>query len=434
MMMMEQLTEEKVFKDPVHNYIYVQDQTIWELINTKEFQRLRRIRQLGTSYLTFHGAEHSRFSHSLGVYEITRKIISQFERNHYPDWPVEERLVSLCAALLHDVGHGPFSHSLEEVFDTDHEQWTCNILLEDTEINRVLRSVSDDFPQKVSSVIQKTYPKPIVVSLISSQMDADRMDYLLRDAYFTGVNYGTFDLERILRVLRPHKGQIVVKESGMHAVEHYLMSRYQMYWQIYFHPVTRSSEIILRQIFKRAQELYTSDYIFEWMPNSLKCLLNNTMTVHDYLKLDEALVQTVFTQWTEEADPILSDLCDRFMNRKLYKYITIENPDEDLLNEISDGFVSIGLHPDYHMMIDFPFDLPYDVYRPDKKEGEKEGKAPILLLDNQGEISEISAKSDIVRSITGLHQGQYHLYYPEEPLKQSAHLLNNSLKKRFKLE
>lgn len=105
--------------------------------------------------MTFHGAEHSRFSHSLGVYEITRKIISQFERNSYPDWPVEEKLVSLCAALLHDVGHGPFSHSLEEVFDTDHEEWTCNIILGDTEINRVLSAVSEQFPAQVAAVIQK---------------------------------------------------------------------------------------------------------------------------------------------------------------------------------------------------------------------------------------------------------------------------------------
>ncbi|WP_424768606.1 HD domain-containing protein [Paenibacillus sp. sgz302251] len=432
--MKEQLTEEKVFKDPVHHYIYVQDQTIWDLINTKEFQRLRRIRQLGTSYLTFHGAEHSRFSHSLGVYEITRKIISQFERNGYPDWPAEERLVSLCAALLHDVGHGPFSHSLEEVFDTDHEEWTCKILLEDTEINEVLREVSEDFPAKVAAVIQKTYPKPIVVSLISSQMDADRMDYLLRDAYFTGVNYGTFDLERILRVLRPYKGKIVVKESGMHAVEHYLMSRYQMYWQIYFHPVTRSSEIILRQIFRRAQELYGGGYAFEWLPSPLKGLLQNKMNVHDYLKLDEALVQTVFMQWSEESDSLLSDLCDRFLNRKLYKYITIDNPDETLLNEISDCFSSIGMSPDYHIEIDFPFDLPYDVYRPDKKEGEKKEKAPILLLQGEDEISEISTKSDIVRSITGLHQGEYHLYYPEELLRASIHLLPMSIKKIFKLD
>ncbi|MBD2872870.1 HD domain-containing protein [Paenibacillus arenilitoris] len=429
--MKEKLTEEKVFKDPVHHYIYVQDQTVWDLINTKEFQRLRKIRQLGTSYLTFHGAEHSRFSHSLGVYEITRKIISQFERHGYPDWPKEERLVSLCAALLHDVGHGPFSHSLEEVFDTDHEEWTCKILLENTEINRVLRNVSDDFPGKVAAVIQKTYPKPIVVSLISSQMDADRMDYLLRDAFFTGVNYGTFDLERILRVLRPFKGQIVVKESGMHAVEHYLMSRYQMYWQIYFHPVTRSSEIILRQIFRRAQQLYGGGCAFDWLPDSIKGLLAGTMDVHDYLKLDEALVQTTFAQWAEERDPLLSDLCDRFMNRRLYKYITIDNPDESLLNEISDAFVSIGLDPDYHMEIDFPFDLPYDVYRPDKKEGEKKEKAPILLLSGEDEVSEISAKSDIVRSITGLHQGQYHLYYPEEPLLRAASDLPERVKQLF---
>src|SRR5690554_6025256 len=105
------LREEKVFKDPVHNYINVDSLTIWDLINTKEFQRLRRIRQLGTSFYTFHGAEHSRFSHSLGVYETTRRIISQFERNRFEDWPVDERLLCLCAALLHDLGHGPFSHS-----------------------------------------------------------------------------------------------------------------------------------------------------------------------------------------------------------------------------------------------------------------------------------------------------------------------------------
>ncbi|REK69208.1 HD domain-containing protein [Paenibacillus paeoniae] len=432
--MREPLTEEKVFKDPVHDYVYVQDQTIWELINTKEFQRLRRIRQLGTTYLTFHGAEHSRFSHSLGVYEITRRIISQFERHGYPDWPTEERLVSLCAALLHDVGHGPFSHSLEEIFDTDHEVWTCHILLGDTDINKVLRQVSDDFPDQVAAVIQKTYPKPIVVSLISSQMDADRMDYLLRDAYFTGVNYGTFDLERILRVLRPYQGKIVVKESGMHAVEHYLMSRYQMYWQIYFHPVTRSSEIILRQIFRRAQELNEQGYAFRWMSGPLKQLLNNTLQLDDYLKLDEPLAQTAFAEWADESDELLSDLCRRFLHRQLYKYVTIDNPDETLLLEVTDALQAIGLNPDYHMEIDYPFDLPYDVYRPDQNNGEKREKAPILLLDSEDRISEISVKSDIVRSITGLHQGQYHLYFPEEPLRQNKALLSERMVKLFKLD
>lgn len=429
--MREQLTEEKVFKDPVHNYIYVQDQTIWDLINTKEFQRLRRIRQLGTSYLTFHGAEHSRFSHSLGVYEITRRIISLFERNGYPDWPKEERLVALCAALLHDVGHGPFSHSLEEVFEIDHEQWTCEILLGDTEINGVLSRVSAQFPSDVAAIIQKTYPKPIVVSLISSQMDADRMDYLLRDAYYTGVNYGNIDLERILRVLRPHQGQLVVKDSGMHAVEHYLMSRYQMYWQIYFHPVTRSSEIILRQIFRRAQELHHQGHSFIWMTSALQRLIANQLTLGDYLKLDEALVQTAFLEWSEDEDELLSDLCQRFLHRKLYKYITIEHPDEGLLKKISEAFTSIGMNTDYHMEIDFPFDEPYDVYRPGKKEGNKKEKAPILLLDSQEQISEISIKSDIIHSISGLHQGQHRIYYPEEPLLHHKMTLSKEIRDIF---
>ncbi|BBH23361.1 hypothetical protein Back11_47060 [Paenibacillus baekrokdamisoli] len=427
------LEEEKVFKDPVHKYIYVQDQLIWNLINTKEFQRLRRIRQLGTSYLTFHGAEHSRFSHSLGVYEITRKVISQFERGGYQDWPKEEKLVTLCAALLHDIGHGPFSHSIEEVFDMNHEEWTCRILLESTEINRVLLEYDPLLPERIAAVIRKTYDKPIVVSLVSSQMDADRMDYLLRDAYYTGVNYGTFDLERILRVLRPHQGRIVVKESGMHAVEDYLMSRYQMYWQVYFHPVTRSSEIILRQIFRRAKELYGGNYTFSWIINPIEQLLNDSIDLEAYLSLDEALIQTAFSQWVKESDELLADLCERFLNRRLYKYVTMDHADEELWADIRDQFLAIGLHPDYHLEIDFPYDMPYDVYRPGTLHNDldKEDKPPILLLDQDQQLSEISERSDIIRSITGLHQGKYHLYYPEEPLLESLHKLQPHIRELF---
>ncbi|WP_219834699.1 HD domain-containing protein [Paenibacillus sp. R14(2021)] len=430
----DRLPEEKVFKDPVHKYIYVQDQLIWDLINTREFQRLRRIRQLGASYLTFHGAEHSRFSHSLGVYEITRKIISQFERSGYPDWPKEEKLVALCAALLHDIGHGPFSHSIEDVFDTRHEEWTCRLLLEDTEINRVLRAFDRSYPERIASVICKTYHQPIVVSLVSSQMDADRMDYLLRDAYFTGVNYGTFDLERILRVLRPYQGRIVVKESGMHAVEDYLMSRYQMYWQVYFHPVTRSSEIILRQIFRRAMELYAGGYPFGWMMAPLEKLISGMIDLEDYIALDEALVQTAFSEWGKEHDFVLSDLCRRFLDRRLYKYVTMDQPNEALWQEIREQFSAIGLHPSYHLEIDFPFDMPYHVYRPGTAGmTENEEKPPILLLSGDDRLSEISGRSDIVRSITGIHQGKYHLYYPEEPLLQSVHLLSANIRELFAL-
>ncbi|MDQ0723411.1 HD superfamily phosphohydrolase [Paenibacillus sp. W4I10] len=424
--MEQRLTEEKVFKDPVHNYIHVQDPVIWQLINTPEFQRLRRIRQLGTSYLTFHGAEHSRFSHSLGVYEITRKIISQFERSHYSDWPKEEKIVALCAALLHDLGHGPFSHSIEEAFDMNHEEWTCRIITGDTEVGAILRRYAPDFPEKVASVIQKTYEKPIVVNLVTSPLDADRMDYLLRDAYFTGVNYGTIDLDRILRMLRPYHGRIVVKESGMHAVEDYLMSRYQMYWQIYFHPVTRSSEIILRQIFKRAKTLIQHGFKFRFMIDPLPQLFAGELSVDEYLQLDEALIQTAFTQWRKEDDTVLSELCERFMDRKLYKYVELEQVDLTMMEEIREAFVQAGLDPEYDLEIDFPSDNPYDVFRPDESTDKQ-----ILLLDRQDNLRELSEVSDIVRSISGLHRGKHHLYYPQNKVDAIIHELPSHIRPYF---
>jgi HD superfamily phosphohydrolase len=424
------LQEEKVFKDPVHKYIYVQDQTIWDLINTKEFQRLRRIRQLGTCFMTFHGAEHSRFSHSLGVYEVTRKIISQFERNQYVDWPKEERLLSLCAALLHDVGHGPFSHSIEKTFGTHHEDWSCRIVLGDTEVNRVLKQVSPHFPEQVAGVICKTYYKEIVVSLVSSQLDADRMDYLLRDAYFTGVNYGTFDLERILRVIRPFQGHIVVKESGMHAVEDYLMSRYQMYWQVYFHPVTRSAEIVLQKVFQRAKQLYEENYVFSFMLPPLLSLFRKSLTVQDYHMLDEAFMQMALTQWSFEQDPILSDLCSRFLNRRLFKYVMLELLDVQQIERLRDMMLDIGIDPTFYLEIDFPSDLSYDVYRP----GENDEKLPILLLDQNDGLTEISQKSEIVRSISGIHMGKHHLYFPEELLQIDRSSIPADLRKLLDIE
>jgi hypothetical protein len=419
------LREEKVFKDPVHKYIYVQDETIWNLINTKEFQRLRRIRQLGTSFMTFHGAEHSRFSHSLGVYEIARRIISQFERNGFADWPREERLLCLCAALLHDVGHGPFSHSVEKVFGTNHEEWTCRIVLGDTELNRVLAEADPELPQSVADVICKSYGREIVVGIISSQLDADRMDYLLRDAYFTGVNYGMFDLERILRVIRPHRGHMVVKESGMHAIEDYLMARYQMYWQVYFHPVTRSSEIVLRKIFERAKRLYGDNYRFQFLIGPLERLLANDLSLDDYLMLDESLVQAAIMQWTRENDAILADLCGRFLHRRLFQYVALDAADESLERELRAQLAAAGIDPDYYLEIDLLTDMPYDVYRP----GIPEDSLPIWLLDERDECVEISRKSDIVRTISGIHTGKRHIYFPAERVRGAAARLTPDIRR-----
>lgn len=412
---LQTLDEEKVFKDPVHRYVHVKDQLIWELINTPEFQRLRRIRQLGTTYFTFHGAEHSRFNHSLGVYEVMRRIIEQVMEG--VPWTTEDRLLCLSAALLHDVGHGPFSHSFEKVFQTDHEEWTQAILLGDTEINRVLRQVSDTFPQKVSEVIGKTYDNKLIVSLISSQIDADRMDYLLRDAYFTGVNYGNFDMERILRVLRPHEEYAVIKYSGMHAVEDYIMSRYQMYWQVYFHPVTRSSEVILRKIFQRAAFLYETGYKFEQEPEMLKAFFANQVTLEDYVQLDESIVMYYFQVWMKERDGILSDLCERFMNRRLFKYVEyLPNTTEDLYSEIKRLFDEIDINTDYYLVVDSSSDLPYDFYRP----GEEGERIPIHLQMPSGELKELSTQSDIVQAITGKTRTDHKLYFALDLIEQRA--------------
>ncbi|WP_213422186.1 HD domain-containing protein [Bhargavaea massiliensis] len=410
----QKLSEEKVFKDPVHRYIHVRDQVIWDLIATREFQRLRRIHQLGTTYLVFHGAEHSRFNHSLGVYEIVRRIIDDGFSGR-PQWNDSERLVTLCAALLHDLGHGPFSHAFEKVFDLDHELFTQKILLGDTGVNAVLREVSEDFPQKVADVIGKTYPDKLVVSLISSQIDADRMDYLQRDAYFTGVSYGHFDMERILRVMRPAEDQAVIKQSGMHAVEDYIMSRYQMYWQVYFHPVSRSAEVILVKILQRAKVLSEEGYTFKQEPVHFKSFFDKTFDLADYIALDEYILMTYFESWIREDDEILSDLCDRFVNRRLFQYIDF-NPAKEYrrLGELEALFRKAGIDPEYYLVVDSSSDLPYDFYRP----GEEEERLPIHLLMRDGELRELSRESDIVDAISGKRRTDHKLYFPEDMLKE----------------
>lgn len=404
------LSEEKVFKDPVHRYIHVRDKLIWDLIGTPEFQRLRRIRQLGTTYLTFHGAEHSRFNHSLGVYEIIRRMIDDVFVDR-EQWDNDERLLCLCAALLHDLGHGPFSHSFEKVFHLDHEEFTRAIILGDTQINKVLSLMGKDFPKKVAEVIAKTYDNKLVVSMISSQIDADRMDYLQRDAYFTGVSYGQFDMERILRVMRPREDQVVIKKSGMHAVEDYIMSRYQMYWQIYFHPVSRAAEVILTKILHRAKHLHQDFYNFKTEPVHFYSLFEEEVNVHDYLKLDESIILFYFQAWMEEEDPILADLCSRFVNRNLFQYAEF-NPSKQMQQwfDLIQLFKKAGIDPEYYLVLDSSSDLPYDFYRP----GEEEERMPIHLLMPNGELRELSRESEIVEAISGKRRTDHKLYFPQD--------------------
>ncbi|AVR00615.1 hypothetical protein OBCHQ24_16905 [Oceanobacillus iheyensis] len=409
----DQLIEEKVFKDPVHRYVHVKDRVIWDLIAAPEFQRLRRIKQLGTTNYTFHGAEHSRFNHSLGVYEIVRRIIYNFQGREH--WNNDERLLCLCAALLHDLGHGPFSHSFEKVFKLDHEEYTQKIILGETKVHEILEQVEEGFAQKVADVIAKTYQNKLVVSLISSQIDADRMDYLQRDAYFTGVSYGHFDMERILRVMRPIEDQVVIKATGMHAVEDYIMSRYQMYWQVYFHPVTRSAEVILTKILHRAKYLYeTKEFDFKLKPTHFISFFTGDVKLDEYLKLDEGIVSYYFQLWQEEDDEILLDLCERFMNRRLFKYVEF-NPNLQMAEwmELYRLFSDAGIDPEYYLVVDSSSDLPYDFYRP----GEEEERLPIHLLMPNGDLKELSRHSDIVESISGKKRTDHKLYFPKDLLE-----------------
>lgn len=409
---------EKVFRDPVHNYIHVNHEVIYKLINSKEFQRLRRIKQLGTTSYTFHGGEHSRFSHCLGAYEIARRITKSFEEKYPDKWNKEESLLTMVAALLHDIGHGAYSHTFERLFDTDHEEMTCEILTNpETEVNALLKQVAPDFPDKVANVIRHTYPNKQVVQLISSQIDVDRMDYLLRDSYFTGTNYGQFDLTRILRVIRPTDSGIAFLESGMHAVEDYVVSRYQMYMQVYFHPASRSMEVLLQNLLNRAKVLYAGEK--EFFAKSSPRLLpffEHRFNLADYLALDDGVMNTYFQSWIDGPDRTLSDLAQRYINRKVFKSITFSSEDEKQLDILRNIVAEVGFDPEYYTAIHHNFDLPYDVYRPEATK--KRTQIEILCKDNS--LIELSQLSPIVASLSGTIHGDSRFYFPKELLEETG--------------
>lgn len=413
--------EEKVFRDPVYGYVHVFDKLIWDLIQTKEVQRLRRIKQLGGTYMVFHTAEHSRFSHSLGVYEMARKIIRALM---YCGTVLEEeeRLLVLSAALLHDLGHGPFSHSFESVFNVRHELFTERIIMEDTEVNQVLESYQKGFATKVRDVINKTYENPLVINIISSQLDADRLDYLLRDAYFTGAPYGEIDVERILRTMRVVNNKIVYKVSGMHAIEDYLMSRYQMYWQVYLHSTGRSFDLVIQNMLRRVRELVLSGYQFRHPIGALADLfLEKELSVETYLKFDDATISHYASLFVEEEDEILSDFADRFIHRRLLKEMHYVPNDEVNKNLIKIGeYMSIlGINPTYYLITDHSVKTPYDYY------GHKTNCLPdcIELLMRDGSIKEISEVSTIIKGIIAVKPKQeYKIYFPLDLIKASGNV------------
>jgi HD superfamily phosphohydrolase len=404
--------EEKVLKDPVHGYIYIHDPLYWDLLNTREMQRLRRLRQLGTTYFTYPGGEHSRFSHALGTYEVVRRILSAFDRNGSPLDPDVARLV-MAAGMLHDIGHGPFSHALEPLWGPRHERWGEQVLLDPaTEVHEVLARVDRTFPAAVADVIMKRHPNRLAVSMVSGQLDADRLDYLMRDSIFTGVDYGKFDLERILRVILPYQDRLVVKRTGLHTVEAYLLARYFMYWQVYFHPVCRSAEIVLRKALERARDLARRGSSL-WSPHPAftAWLEAGELSLTDYLGLDDHGILAALNMWRLGSDdPILRDLASRLLDRRLFRYAEFpEDANPRRFGEVERLVREAGFDPQYYLEADETAGVYYDYYVGAEGEG---GDSPLYLYDGQG-LTEMSRLSRPLQGIARERQRERRLFFPE---------------------
>lgn len=401
----KKLSETKVLKDPVHSYIHINYEVIWNCLDSKEFQRLRRIRQLGGDFQVYPTAEHSRFSHSLGVYEIVRRMVTEI-KSLSVELSEYDKICVMLAGLLHDVGHGPFSHAFEHVTKHSHEDYTAKIILGQTELNQVLTEASPRLPEDIVSIIEHNHPNDILNQIISGQLDADRMDYLLRDSYFSATSYGQFDLERILRTMRvrkidENKKALVVKYTGIHSVEDYIMARYQMYWQVYYHPVARSYEAVFIQLFNRLKDIFKENKeYFSDMKVLIPFLEKNVVSVEEYFKLDENSLLYCCSLIQDKDDEIAADLARRLQNRRLFEYVDYS---EENLAQIKNMLREQNLDEKYYLRVE---NVEASVYSPYK--GRK-----ILVEQLDGKIVALEKASTIVESITkGETKREGTIFYP----------------------
>lgn len=377
--------EEQVFLDPIYGNIYVNYLVILKLIDTSAFQRLRRIKQLSSVSMIYHGACHSRFSHSLGVYFLATKFLENTNlKSHLNE---REELLFLTSALLHDIGHGPHSHTFEQIFNTDHEKLGAKIILNDLEIVNILNEVDSTFKEDVKSILLKEGKYPLLEQLISSQLDVDRLDYLLRDAYYTGAPYGNIDLERLIRVLVIKDNKAYFKESGIPAIENYLINRHHMYFQVYFHRVSRAHEAVLENIYLRVKDLIKKNYQFKSNINLLKEIINDkNINIKNYLKLDDYYINGLIKAFTEEDDLILKNLSSDYLNRNIWNYIDYK---KDLVNKINKNYNDKELK--YYTNTNTAYNLTYD-----QRAGFGD-KINILL--KSGKTSTLYNESKIIKSL-----------------------------------
>ncbi len=322
------IKKNKILNDPVYGFISVLEKDLIEIIEHKFFQRLKRIKQLGLTYYVYPGALHTRFHHTLGATHLMSLAINVLRQKDI-DISEKEALAAKQAILLHDIGHGPFSHALEHsIVNVSHEDISL----------KIMHILGESFNLDTAiKLFQGNYPKKFLHDLISSNLDVDRLDYLKRDSFFTGVSEGVIGTERIIKMLNVHDNNLVVEEKGLHSVENFLIARELMYWQVYLHKTVTIAEQMLIKVLKRAKILaQTGQDLFATPP--LEFFLKNEVTINDFNEkislygqkltvletftlLDDYDIMSALKVWAYSPDKILSELSQRLLNRKLFKII-----------------------------------------------------------------------------------------------------------------
>ena len=330
----------KIVNDPIYGFIRLPSERVFLLIEHPYFQRLRRIRQLGMTHLVYPGALHTRFHHALGAMHLMGEAVEVLRSKGHLITPEEAEAVTI-AILLHDIGHGPFSHALEDsiVPGIRHEELSSLFM------DRLNRDF-DSALQLALTIFRDQYPKRFLHQLVSSQLDMDRLDYLSRDSFFTGVSEGVISHDRIIKMLEVQDDQLAIEEKGIYSIEKFIVARRLMYWQVYLHKTVVGAERLLISILKRAGELVRSGQHLFATP-ALDLFLRNSFTLDDFrerpdlldafAELDDSDITTAVKIWSKGPDYILRELCFRLVNRRLFKIVLRKDPfSESEIREISE--------------------------------------------------------------------------------------------------
>ncbi|MEX0885884.1 MAG: HD domain-containing protein [Phycisphaeraceae bacterium] len=420
----------KIVRDPLYNYIGIDDPWIIDLLDCPEVQRLRRIHQLGVSEITYPGASHTRFAHTLGVLHLMQEVLRRLETLDEVRPQVQRaRAPLLAAAVLHDVGHGPFSHLFESCLGINHEKWSTRVILDsDTQVNKALRTFDGTLPAVVAALIDEDGSEdvhPWQKFLLSSQLDVDRMDYLRRDSLFTGSGYGHFDWYRLINTLDFHRedGQldIVWPEKAKFAIEEFIFARYYMYQNVYLHKTTRGFEQLLQAMWERAKQLREDDTDVN-LVSAIAEFWNagNDATVDQYLRIEEFTVLEQIQRWQDHDEPVLSDLARRFLSRDRFAMIEGPEPTGDLAGghekweaALRERVAQANLDPDAYCLRDELKAKYMQPYFPEpEREEQSAGNAIRVMMAGDSEPTEISKVCPRLQPIARPTQDQYRYYVP----------------------